>query len=54
MVPHIVQMRIAAKQIVNFFADRDDKPIYNYILSVFNDPSKINSVSSTVKDILTH
>lgn len=35
----LAQLRQAAKDIVNFFAERDDKPIYNYILSVFNDPS---------------
>jgi hypothetical protein len=34
----LVQLREGAKDIVNNFASRKDQPIYNYVLSLFNDP----------------
>lgn len=38
MSDDLVQLRGAAREIVNTLAGLDEKPIYNYILSVFNDP----------------
>lgn len=32
------QLKRAAKDIVEKFASRPDKPIHNYVLTVFNDP----------------
>ena len=34
------QLRGGAQDIVNLFASRKDQPIYNYVLSLFNDPCK--------------
>lgn len=34
------QLRGAAEEIVNTFSAKANNPIYNYILSLFNDPSK--------------
>lgn len=35
------QLRLGANDIVNNFASREDNPIFNYILSLFNDPCKL-------------
>jgi hypothetical protein len=40
MTDDLNEMRDAAKQIVGDFSARADKPIKNYVLSVFNDPGK--------------
>lgn len=37
------QLRDAAKKIIESFAGREDKPIANYILSVFRDPRKLKT-----------
>ena len=37
------QLKRAAKDIVEKFATRPDKPIYNYVLTVFNDPCEYPS-----------
>lgn len=36
----LVEMRGGANDIVNNFARRSEQPIFNYVLSLFNDPSK--------------
>lgn len=36
------QLRYGATDIVNNFAVRKDQPIYNYVLSLFNDPGKFH------------
>lgn len=38
MGPNLEQLRLAAKDIVKEYASRPDKPIHNYVLTVFNDP----------------
>lgn len=40
MTDDLVQMREAAKQIVNNLSTHPDKPIKNYVLTVFKDPGK--------------
>jgi hypothetical protein len=41
------QMRTAAKQIINELSGRENKPIKNYVLTVFKDPSKIKILDSS-------
>jgi hypothetical protein len=40
MTDDLDQMRSAAKEIMTYFYERPDRPIKNYILSVFRDPSR--------------
>lgn len=40
MAKDLAQLKGGAQDIVNNFASRSDQPIYNYVLSLFNDPSK--------------
>lgn len=37
----LIQMRNAAKQIINNLYVREDKPIENYVLTVFKDPCEL-------------
>jgi hypothetical protein len=39
MMDDLIQLRSAAKKIVVHYSARKEKPIKNYVLSVFNDPS---------------
>lgn len=43
---NLAQLKPIAKEIVNDYSARDDKPIYDYILTVFNDPSKYSLLLS--------
>lgn len=36
----LAQLRGGAEDIVNTFSMKDNNPIYNYVLSLFNDPSE--------------
>lgn len=45
MASDLTQLRLGANDIVNDFASRNDTPIFNYILSLFDDPCKFNCAS---------
>lgn len=40
MAKDLAELRQGAQDIVSNFAERKDQPIYNYVLSLFNDPCK--------------
>ena len=40
------ELRGGAQDIVNNFASRKDQPIYNYVLSLFNDPCKFRNLKT--------
>lgn len=40
MKDDLEQMRDAAKQIIKKYSDREESPIKNYVLTIFQDPSK--------------
>lgn len=40
MEDNLAQLKPAAKRIIDTYASREDKPIYNYVLTVFHDPGK--------------
>lgn len=41
MATDLAQLKQGAIDIVNNFASRKDQPIYNYVLSLFNDPGNM-------------
>jgi hypothetical protein len=45
----LVEMKTGAQDIVNNFAKRSDQPIFNYVLSLFNDPGKFEKAEFSLK-----
>jgi hypothetical protein len=52
MSTDLAQLRSAAKQIVGNFSARAEKPIQNYVLSVYNDPGVTPALSTESADEL--
>lgn len=52
MSADLEQLRSAASEIVNIFSAKDSNPIFNYILSLFNDPSKSLFMFTRIKSEL--
>ena len=46
MTEDLKQVRIAAREIINFFAKRPENSIYNYVLVVFRDPNIEDAINT--------